>query len=199
MMIKTAVSDLQKVTITLPKAVVTRLNHLVALQRSRFIAETLEERLALEEQLLALDETAGAWSDENHPDMLDDAAIYGWLNTLRSSWSWPGDVDHDRLSVCDTGLVLRHLRGTVCGKLFASCSKSERLFIATVTRLEVHAGMTPDERYATQKLLSRLGVYDLDRTIADKAGDLIAMSKKSGRVLGVPDAIIAATAIGGAP
>ena len=99
MTIKTPRSDSQKVTITLPKAVVTRLNDLVpARQRSRFIAETLEERLALEEQLLALDETAGAWSDENHPDMLDDAAIDGWLNTLRSSWSRPGDVDHDRLS-----------------------------------------------------------------------------------------------------
>ena len=96
----------------------------------------------------------------------------------------------------DTGLVLRHLRGQRRVVSFLrALSKSERLFIATVTRLEVHAGMTPDERYATQKLLSRLGVYDLDRTIADKAGDLIAMSKKSGRVLGVPDAIIAATAI----
>ena len=96
----------------------------------------------------------------------------------------------------DTGLVLRHLRGQRRVVSFLrALSKSERLFIATVTRLEVHAGMTPDERHATQKLLSRLGVYDLDRTIADKAGDLIAMSKKSGRVLGVPDAIIAATAI----
>ena len=55
--------------------------------------------------------------------------------------------------------------------------------------------MKPDERYATQKLLSRLAVYDLDREIADKAGDLVAASMKSGRLLGVPDAIIAATAI----
>ena len=54
--------------------------------------------------------------------------------------------------------------------------------------------MKPDERYATQKLFSRLAVYDLDWGIADKAGDLIS-SMKSGRVLGVPDAIIAATAI----
>jgi len=99
MTVKTPNLDTQKVTITLPKAVVTRLNELVPTrQRSRFIAEALEERLALEGQQLALDETAGAWSDENHPEMLDDAAIDGWLNTLRSSWSRPGDVDHDTLS-----------------------------------------------------------------------------------------------------
>lgn len=96
----------------------------------------------------------------------------------------------------DTGLVLRHLRGQRRVVSFLrNLSKSERLSIATVTRLEVHAGMKPDERYATQKLLSRLAVYDLDREIADKAGDLIAASMRSGRVLGVPDAIIAATAI----
>jgi hypothetical protein len=34
--------------------------------RSRFILEAIEERLAIEEQLVALDEAAGAWSDENH-------------------------------------------------------------------------------------------------------------------------------------
>ena len=96
----------------------------------------------------------------------------------------------------DTGLVLRHLRGQRRVVSFLrNLSKSERLSIATVTRLEVHAGMKPDERYATQKLLSRLAVYDLDREIAEKAGDLIAASMKSGWVLSVPDAIIAATAI----
>lgn len=55
--------------------------------------------------------------------------------------------------------------------------------------------MKPDERYTTQRFLSRLEAFDLDRTIADKAGDLIAASAESGRRLGVPDAIIAATAV----
>lgn len=87
MAIKSSNPESQKLTITLPKAVLTRLNELVpARQRSRFISEALEERLALEEQTLALDEAAGAWSDENHPDMLDDAAIDRWLAEVRSSW-----------------------------------------------------------------------------------------------------------------
>jgi predicted nucleic acid-binding protein len=96
----------------------------------------------------------------------------------------------------DTGVVLRHLRGQRrVVSLLRALSKEGRLSIATVTRLEVHAGMKPDERYATQKFLSRLADHNLDRAIADKAGDLIAASTKSGRLLGVPDAIIAATAI----
>ena len=97
----------------------------------------------------------------------------------------------------DTGLVLRHLRGqrrTV--QFLRGLGKLGRLSVATVTRLEVHAGMQPEERYVTQKLLTRMATYDLDREIADRAGDLIAASKSANKALSVPDAIIAATAIG---
>ena len=98
MTIKTATGDTQKVTITLPKMVLQRLNELIpARQRSLFIAKALEERLALEEQLLALEESAGAWLDERHPDMQDDAAIDRWLASLRQSWTLPGDRGHDNL------------------------------------------------------------------------------------------------------
>jgi predicted nucleic acid-binding protein len=96
----------------------------------------------------------------------------------------------------DTGLVLRHLRGhqrTV--QLLRGLGKMGRLSIASVTRLEVHAGMLPEERYPTQKLLARLATIDLDREIADRAGDMIAASRSANKVLAVPDAIIAATAI----
>ena len=83
--------DTQEITIMLPKAVWARLNELVPpLQHSRFIAEILEERLALEEQQLAVDKAAGARSDENYPGMLDDAAIARLLDMLRSSWRRPG-------------------------------------------------------------------------------------------------------------
>ena len=58
-----------------------------ARQRSRFILEAIEERLALEEQITALAETAGAWSDQNHPEMRTDEDIDHWLDDLRESWS----------------------------------------------------------------------------------------------------------------
>ena len=85
----------QKITVTLPRALLTRLDeHVPPRQRGRFIAEALEERLALEEQLAALDETAGAWSAENHPDMLTDEDIDHWLDNLRRSWTPPGGPDN---------------------------------------------------------------------------------------------------------
>lgn len=86
MTLKTRNDDTVKVTITLPKPVLERMNRLVPMrQRSRFIAEALAEHLALAEQLLALEETAGAWSDERHPEMADEAAIDRWLAELRRS------------------------------------------------------------------------------------------------------------------
>lgn len=94
MAIRKLQSEVQKVTITLPVAVVARLNELVpARQRSRFIAEALEERLALAEQARALDETAGSWLAENHPDMADGAGIDQWLDALRQSWTTVGEPE----------------------------------------------------------------------------------------------------------
>ena len=96
----------------------------------------------------------------------------------------------------DSGLLIRHLRGQRRAvRLLSGLGKMGRLGIATVTRLEVHAGMAPDEKYATQKLLSRFLTYDLDADIADRAGDLLREARNHGEVMGVPDAIIAATAI----
>lgn len=99
MTIKTANAETQKVTITLPKLILQRMDELVpARQRSRFISEALAERLALEEQLLALEESAGAWPDERYPELQDEAAIDRWLAGLRQSWATPGDVEHGDLS-----------------------------------------------------------------------------------------------------
>lgn len=98
MALKMTDNDSQKVTITLPRGVLERMNALVpARQRSRFIAETLAERLALEEQLLALEQSAGAWSDERYPELSDDAAIDRWLAELRQSWTTPGGPDYGNL------------------------------------------------------------------------------------------------------
>ena len=96
----------------------------------------------------------------------------------------------------DTGLVLRHLRGQRrVVRLLSGLGKMGRLSVSAITRLEVHAGMQPDERYATNKLLSCFITYDMNRELADRAGDLIRESQDRHVALGVPDAIIAATAL----
>jgi metal-responsive CopG/Arc/MetJ family transcriptional regulator len=78
----------QKITLTLPKSLLARLDASVpARRRSRFIVEAIEERLAIEEQLAALDESAGAWTDDNHSDLQTEADVDNWLRDLRASWS----------------------------------------------------------------------------------------------------------------
>jgi predicted nucleic acid-binding protein len=98
-------------------------------------------------------------------------------------------------TLLDTGPVLRQLRGhqpTV--QLLRQIGRSDRLAISAITRAEVRAGMREDERYATQKLLSRLTTFDVNSQIADLAGELIARSR-SQTLMSLPDALIAATAL----
>ena len=98
--------------------------------------------------------------------------------------------------ILDTGIVIRHLRGhQEVVRLLRSLGRQERLSIASVTRLEIHAGMHPDEAYQTQKLLSRFVTYDLDRNIADRAGDYVREYRMRGIRISIPDAIIAATTV----
>lgn len=96
----------------------------------------------------------------------------------------------------DTGLIIRHLRGQQpVVQLLRELGKRERLGVSSVTRMEIRAGMHPDEAFKTQKLLSRFITYDLTLDIADRAGDYIREYRSAGQPLSVPDAIIAATAV----
>lgn len=94
MTIHRSYADVQKVTVTLPGALLSRLDQLIPTRgRSRFILEAIEERLDLEEQQVALAETAGAWTDENHPDMKNAEDIDQWLDELRRAWGEPEVLD----------------------------------------------------------------------------------------------------------
>lgn len=84
---RTSASETQKVTVILPRSLLERLReHVPPRQRSAFIAEAVEEKLALQEQLAAIEETAGCWSDEDHPELRTDEDIDRWLAELRNSW-----------------------------------------------------------------------------------------------------------------
>ena len=77
----------QKITVTLPRELVERLDVRVpSRQRSRFIANAIESQLAIEEQLAALEETAGIWTEENYPNLKSDKDIDSWLQNLRQTW-----------------------------------------------------------------------------------------------------------------
>lgn len=77
----------KKVTVTLPQSLLERLNKRVpSRKRSLFITEAITEQLEQLEQLSALDETAGAWTLENHPTMQTDEGIDKWLKESRQDW-----------------------------------------------------------------------------------------------------------------
>jgi hypothetical protein len=55
-------------------------------ERNRFIVEATEKELRRQRLLKALRESAGAWSDENHPDLktYEDADRY--VRRIRETW-----------------------------------------------------------------------------------------------------------------
>lgn len=80
----------QKITVALPKALLTQLDAIVPIrERSQFIARAIQEQLAILIQAEAVDEAAGSWTDEAYPHLLDDTAINNWLSELRSGWQRP--------------------------------------------------------------------------------------------------------------
>lgn len=88
----TSKPDVQKITVVLPRALLARLEeHVVPRQRSQFIVQAIQDRLALEEQMAALDESAGAWTEANHSDLRTGEDIDRWLTGLRSSWQTEGE------------------------------------------------------------------------------------------------------------
>jgi metal-responsive CopG/Arc/MetJ family transcriptional regulator len=77
-------TEQQKVTVTLPKPLLERLNGVVPKRkRSLFISEAIAEHLELAEQNTALEQAAGVWSEVDHPDMRTDEDIDKWVKDLR--------------------------------------------------------------------------------------------------------------------
>lgn len=95
----------------------------------------------------------------------------------------------------DSDVVIWHLRmhpGVV--DLLERLGSIGRLGISALTRLEVHAGMRPVERAATESLLTALDTYPVSGTIGDRAGDILREFRRRGSTLDLVDATIAATA-----
>ncbi|MBI4787107.1 MAG: hypothetical protein HY782_08690 [Chloroflexi bacterium] len=86
------VTDLpsQKVTVAFPQPLLRQLKEKVApRERGAFIVQAVAEKLALQEQLTAIEESAGIWSAESHPELKTDADIDRWLGEIRRTWTRP--------------------------------------------------------------------------------------------------------------
>ena len=55
-------------------------------KRSLFIAEATREKLQREQFLKTLDETQGAWSDKNHPDLKTTRGMEQFIRDKRKSY-----------------------------------------------------------------------------------------------------------------
>lgn len=76
----------QKITVTPPRELIECLNDRVpSRQRSHFIANAIESQLAIEEQMTAVAETAGIWTEEKHPGLKTEEDIDVWLRNLRKA------------------------------------------------------------------------------------------------------------------
>lgn len=82
----------KRINVTFPESVLDLLESVVpARQRNMFIVEATEEALRRERQLTAIRDSSGAWSDEDHPDLMTVEDVDRYVRRLRETWmprSW---------------------------------------------------------------------------------------------------------------
>ena len=78
----------RKITILFPEDVLHLLDTRVPpRKRSAFIVDAVVEKLALEDQVAAIEESAGAWKEEDHPELRTPEDIDRWLSNIRAAWT----------------------------------------------------------------------------------------------------------------
>jgi predicted nucleic acid-binding protein len=75
------------------------------------------------------------------------------------------------------------------------CSEGGFLGCSPINIVEIYTGMKDKEKAVTDEFLNSLECYEIDREIANLAGDLKRKYSKKGITLSTPDVLIAATAI----
>ena len=96
----------------------------------------------------------------------------------------------------DTNILILRLRNDEnIGSLIANLTQLGTVYISTVTRAEVLAGMRPQQEPKTLALLRSVTSLPADAAIADQAGRWMYHYARRGIQLSLPDAIIAATAL----
>jgi hypothetical protein len=75
------------IRVTLPRDLLAMLDQYVPLsERNEFIVEAIKQRLEMVDFQAVLDETAGTWSEANHPELRTPEDIDRWVTELRGSW-----------------------------------------------------------------------------------------------------------------
>lgn len=98
--------------------------------------------------------------------------------------------------VVDTSVLIDHLRGSEPARaaLRGAVESGETLAASVLTKVEVLAGMRPEEEPATRRLLDALDWIDVDGALAEDAGHLANRYLPSHPGVDPVDYVIAATA-----
>lgn len=77
----------RRINVIFPEQLLAELDALVPSgKRSEVIVEATADFLARMKVLSALQESAGAWEDEAHPELSTSEDVNRWLEQLRASW-----------------------------------------------------------------------------------------------------------------
>ena len=78
-----------RMNVMLPADVAKSLREAVPMRkRAHFIAQAVERELRRLQLEAALEASAGAWQDSDHPELTDGAAIDRWIAEGRSQLAW---------------------------------------------------------------------------------------------------------------
>lgn len=81
--------ETERLNIYLPRSVAEDLRRYVpARERARFVAYAVARELHRLKLLAAIDASAGAWHDEDHPDLATPADIDRWIEEQRAGLDW---------------------------------------------------------------------------------------------------------------
>jgi len=99
-------------------------------------------------------------------------------------------------AVVDTSVLVDHLRGDDRARQLVREARRSgtRVAASVLTKVEILAGVRPDETEATRRLLERLEWIDVDGEVAEEAGALAARYVRSHPGIEVVDYVIAASA-----
>lgn len=82
-----ATESLKRINVTFPTSLLEELRrHIPVRERNRFIVEATEKELSRRRLVKALRESAGAWRDEDHPELQTPEDIDRYVRDLRETW-----------------------------------------------------------------------------------------------------------------
>jgi hypothetical protein len=99
-----------RINVSLPDPLLKDLRELIPpRERNQFIVELIEREVRRRKLLEALEISAGAWSDEDHPDLMTVEDVNRYVRRLRDGWvarPWDQMIEGEK----DAQLSARHQR-----------------------------------------------------------------------------------------